>query len=286
MSSEWNHNYIKTNNINMHYVTQGEGQLMVLLHGFPEFWYSWRFQIKELGKYFKVVAPDLRGYNKTDKPEGVENYKINILINDILGLVKGLGEEKAIIVGHDWGGAISWEYAKCFPDNTEKLIILNCPPINVLQKAMGTNKEQARRSQYIVFFQQPEAPEQMLSASNYAGLKSTYKSMAVKKELWDKETLDKFVEALKLPTLSCGINYYRASFQFPMRAKQRKLKVKCPTLVIWGEQDNALGKELTYHFPEIVEGPYTIKYIPTAGHWVQQEEPELVNKYLLEFLGV
>ena len=96
----------------------------------------------------------------------------------------------------------------------------------------------------------------------------------------------KFVEALKLPALSCGINYYRASFQFPMRAKQRKLKVKCPTLVIWGEQDNALGKELTYSFPEIVEGPYTIKYIPSAGHWVQQEEPELVNKYILEFLGV
>lgn len=284
LNNEWKHEYTLTNNIRMHYVTYGEGPLVILLHGFPEFWYSWRLQIPELGKYFKVVAPDLRGYNETDKPEGVENYKVDILVQDILGLVRNLGE-KAVIVGHDWGGALAWEFAKLFPEITEKLIILNCPPISILQEEIVKNKEQARKSQYIIFFQTPEVPENTLSASNYTMLKDTYKNLAIKKEIWDKETLNKYVEALKLPALSCGINYYRASFKFPIKAKQRKLKVKCPTLVIWGEQDKALGKELTDYFPDIVEGPYSIKFIPTAGHWVQVEEPELVNQYILEFLG-
>ncbi|MFX1298072.1 MAG: alpha/beta fold hydrolase, partial [Promethearchaeota archaeon] len=129
MEDKWDHKYIETNNIRMHYVTHGKGSPIVLLHGFPEFWYSWRFQIDELSKYFRVVAPDLRGYNKTDKPIGIENYKINILNQDILGLVEYLGG-RAIIVGHDWGGALAWEFAKCFPEQTERLIILNCPPIS------------------------------------------------------------------------------------------------------------------------------------------------------------
>jgi pimeloyl-ACP methyl ester carboxylesterase len=284
MNEGLKHEFTDTNGIRMHYVTQGKGRLIVLLHGFPEFWYSWRFQIPALSKQFKVVAPDLRGYNETDKPEGVENYKVNTLIKDVLGLVNNFNEEKAIIVGHDWGGALAWEFARCFPEKTEKIIILNCPPITILQDEIVTNKKQARRSQYIIFFQTLDIPEQTLSASNYAMLKSTYKDMAIKKEVWDDETLNKYVEALKLPSLSCGINYYRASYKYPIRAKQRKLKVKCPTLVIWGEQDKALGKELTNHFPSIVEGPYSIKYIPSAGHWVQVEEHELVNKFILEFL--
>jgi epoxide hydrolase 4 len=284
MSTNWIHDYILTNNIRMHYVMNGEGDLMVLLHGFPEFWYSWRFQIPVLGRHFKVVAPDLRGYNETDKPTGVENYKIEILLQDILGLVKYFSADKVIIVGHDWGGALAWEFAKSFPELTDRLIVLNCPPISVLQEEIAKNKVQAKRSQYIFFFQQPQIPEQTLSANNYATLKSTWRDMAIKKELWDEETITKYVEALKLPALSCGINYYRASFQYPVRAKQRRLKVKCPTLVIWGEQDKALGKELTNYFPEIVDAPYTIKFIPDVGHWVQQEAPELVNKYILEFL--
>jgi len=283
MLNQWIHDYIITNNIRMHYVTNGEGNLVVLLHGFPEFWYSWRFQIEALGEYFKVVAPDLRGYNETDKPEGVENYKIGILLQDILGLVHSFAE-KTVVVGHDWGGALAWEFAKTFPEVMDRLIVLNCPPISILQEEIARNKAQAKRSQYIFFFQQPDIPEQALSANDYALLKSTWRDIAVKKELWDEDTLSIYVEALKLPALSCGINYYRASFQYPFRAKQRRLKVKCPTLVIWGEQDKALGKELTQYFPGIVEGPYDIKFIPAAGHWVQQEAPELVNEYILEFL--
>ncbi|MHA1380433.1 MAG: alpha/beta fold hydrolase [Candidatus Helarchaeota archaeon] len=282
---DWKHGYINTNNIRMHYVTYGKGKLILLLHGFPEYWYSWRFQIAELGKHFKVVAPDLRGYNKTDKPEGIENYKVNILIQDIKGLIEWFQKEKTIIIGHDWGGALSWEFARCFPERTKKLIVLNCPPISVLQEEIVRNKKQARRSQYIMFFQTPNVPEEALSANNYAMLKATYTDMAVKKEIWTDETLKKYVDALKMPSLSCGINYYRASLKFPIRAKQRKLKVKCPTLVIWGEKDKALGKELTNYFPSIVEGPYSIKFIPEAGHWVQVEFPELVNKYILDFLG-
>ncbi len=283
---EWQHDFIATNGIRMHYVTFGAGSLVVLLHGFPEFWYSWRFQIGELGKYFTVVAPDLRGYNKTDKPEGIKNYKISVLLQDILGLIEGLGANKAIVIGHDWGGALAWEFARNFPEMTEKLIVLNCPPIDILQDEIATNEKQRKRSEYIFFFQQPKIPEKTLSDNHYMMLKHTLKDLAVRKDLWNEETLNKYVEALKLPSLSCGINYYRAALQYPLRAKQRQLKVVAPTLVIWGEKDKALGKELTRHFPNIVEGPYSIKFIPEVGHWVQQEAPELVNRYILEFLGV
>ena len=280
------HEYIETNGINMHYVTKGQGKLVVLLHGFPEFWYSWRRQISAIGsEKFKVIAPDLRGYGKTDKPEGVENYKVSVLAKDVLGLIHSLGEEKAVIVGHDWGGAIAWHFAQTLPEQTEKLIILNCPPPSALKQEISKNPDQQRRSTYIKFFQQKNVPERTLSANNYAGLKMALTSLAVKKDIFSDEDLEKYVEALKLPALSCAINYYRASYQFPPDKETEKLKVKSPTMVIWGEQDNALGKELTEHIPNFIEGEYKIHYIPSAGHWVQHEEPELVNKYILEFLG-
>ena len=284
MLKDVKHEFIQTNNIKMHYVTQGEGPLVVLLHGFPEFWYSWRNQIPTLAKYFKVVAPDLRGYNKTEKPEGIENYKNSVLLEDILGLIKGLGEEKAIIIGHDWGGALAWEFARSYPNNIEKLVILNCPPISIIQDEILRNKKQARRSQYMIFFQTPDTPEQAMSANNYAMLKSTYTSMAVKKELWTEEILEKYVEALKMPSLTCGINYYRAAYKFPISTEQRKIKIKCPVKVIWGEQDKALGKELTDYLPALVEGDYSIEFIPEAGHWVQIEEPDLVTEKILSFI--
>ncbi len=282
----WAHKFIETNGIRMHYVTHGAGPLVILLHGFPEFWYSWRFQIDPLSEYFTVVAPDLRGYNQTDKPEGIKNYTINVLLKDIEGLIDYFDSKKAIVVGHDWGGALAWDFARNYPDRTEKLIILNCPPIDVLQEEIVASKKQRKMSEYIFFFQQPDIPEKTLSENNYAGLRFTWLNMAVNKKLWTEDILTKYVEALKMPSLSCGINYYRAAVQYPLRAKQRRLKVKCNTLVIWGLLDKALSENLTRHFPNIVEGSYSIKFIPEVGHWVQQEAPELVNKYILEFLGI
>jgi pimeloyl-ACP methyl ester carboxylesterase len=289
VSENWVHDYVETNGIRMHYVTSGAGELVILLHGFPEFWYSWRFQIGVLGKYFKVVAPDLRGYNKTDKPEGVENYRLEVLVQDISELIENLGEEKAIIVGHDWGGALAWDVARRVPEKTEKLIVLNCPPIDILNQEIASNETQRKRSGYIFFFQKPEIPEKSLSANNYEKLKAMYLSISTNRKtqirFWNEEILAKYVEALKLPALSCGINYYRAAVQHPMRTKFQKLRVQCPTLVIWGEKDIALGKELTRHFPGLVKGPYTIQFIPEIGHWVQIEAADRVNKYMLEFLG-
>ncbi|MDY6964697.1 MAG: alpha/beta hydrolase [Halobacteriota archaeon] len=279
------HKFIETNGIKMHYVTRGSGKLVVFLHGFPEFWYSWRHQISAIASdKFMVVAPDLRGYGKTDKPEGVENYKITTLAQDILGFIKGLGKEKAVIVGHDWGGAIAWHFAQTLPEHTEKLIILNCPPPSALKQEISKNPDQQRRSTYIKFFQQKDIPEKTLSINNYAGLKAALTSLAVKKDIFTGEDLEKYVEALELPALSCAINYYRAGYQFPLDEDTEKLKVKSPTLVIWGEQDNALCKALTEHIPDYILGSYTIHFVPNAGHWVQHEEPELVNKYILEFL--
>ncbi|MDY6958255.1 MAG: alpha/beta hydrolase [Halobacteriota archaeon] len=280
------HEYQETNGIKMHYVTKGSGRLVVFLHGFPEFWYSWRHQLSAIGsEKIKAVAPDMRGYGKTDKPEGVENYKISILAQDILGLIRGLGEDKAVIVGHDWGGAVAWHFAQTLPEHTDKLIILNCPPPSVLKKQISDNPDQQRRSTYIKFFQQEKVPEKTLSANNYSGLKMALTSLAVKKDLFTEADLEKYVDALKLPALSCAINYYRASYQFPPDKETEQLKVKSETMVVWGEQDNALGIELTKQIPNFVEGELKINYVPTAGHWVQHEEPELVNKYILDFLG-
>ena len=159
------HHKTEVNGIKIHYVTAGEGPLIILLHGFPEFWYSWRNQLEDLSANYKVVAPDLRGYGESDKPKGVKNYHIDLIASDITGLINKLGHEKAIIVGHDWGGAVAWKLATSYKDYVEKLIILNCPPVEILFKSLFTNFRQFRRSWYIYFFQIPSLPEKRIHAN-------------------------------------------------------------------------------------------------------------------------
>jgi pimeloyl-ACP methyl ester carboxylesterase len=154
------HHYIHVNGIKMHYVKAGQGErLVLLLHGFPEFWYSWRNQIPALSEQFTVVAPDLRGYNETEKPSW--GYGIDVLVNDVISLIRELGYEKAIVVGHDWGGAIAWATAIAYPHRVERLIVLNCPHPSIFRKALRTNREQQGRSWYMGFFQLRFAPTTM-----------------------------------------------------------------------------------------------------------------------------
>src|SRR5579885_3573611 len=156
MTESWQHGMLTTNGIRMHYVTQGEGPLVLLLHGFPEFWYSWRFQIPVLAEQgYRVVAPDLRGYNETEKPK--RGYDIPTLLRDIAGLIEGLGEQRAIIVGHDWGGVLAWQFAIDYPQMTTRLIIMNAPHPGAMLREMHT-RSQRRISWYIFFFQLPWLP--------------------------------------------------------------------------------------------------------------------------------
>jgi len=278
----WRHRDIMTNGIRMHYVTQGNGPLIVFLHGFPEFWYSWRYQMPFLAERgYTVIAPDLRGYNDTDKPR--TGYDVPTLVGDIAGLIKGLGQEKAVIVGHDWGGALAWAFAMSYPQMTERLIVMNAPHPQAMQRAFRTLK-QLRKSWYMFAFQLPWLPENALLRNNAYEIGRMLKGAAVQKSAFPNEVLATYQEVMSKPgAMTAALNYYRQLFRHPLRSAKNYTSIGVPTLLIWGEQDIALGIELTYGLEQWVPN-IQIKRIPDSGHWVQQEKPELVNTLMAEFL--
>jgi len=288
-NESWKHAYAHFNNIRMHYVTAGDGPLMVMLHGFPEFWYSWRHQIPVMAERYRVVAPDMRGYNQTEKPVGVGHYRLGALMEDIQGLIHHLGESSTVLVAHDWGGGVAWPFAAYYPHMVDRLIILNCPPPAVLMRHLMRNRAQLRRSYYMFLFQLPFLPEAAMRAHNYELIERAFRGWAIDKSAFSDRDIAMFKEAAAKPgALTGGINYYRAAFRTFLRSPRLNegtgAKVRCPTLVIWGEEDAALGKELTEDFHKEVDGPLEIRYIPNCSHWVQQEQPETVNEFIADFL--
>ncbi|MGD8564887.1 MAG: alpha/beta hydrolase [Candidatus Bathyarchaeota archaeon] len=289
MKETWEHKHLVVDGLRMHYVTQGQGKLLVLLHGFPDFWYVWRYQIPELAKHYRVVAPDLRGYNKTDKPESVEKYQLNLLAGDILGLVNALGEDKVSIIGHDWGGVIAWSLAAFNPEFVEKLVILNAPHPNAYTMKTKLSFKQLQKSWYIFFFQTPNIPEEVLSRNNHHFLRYMVQSSFINKEAITEGDLEAYTKAWSQSgALKAALNYYRANMN-PNILFLRKTsifpKISAPTLVIWGEDDVALSRDLIQNTEQFVIGRYSIKYLPDCGHWVQIEQPKIVNKYISEFLN-
>ncbi|RCJ17900.1 epoxide hydrolase [Nostoc sp. ATCC 43529] len=282
IEASWQHQYIIINGVKLHYVTQGEGPLMLMLHGFPECWYSWRHQIPQFAQDFKVVALDLRGYNDSDKPTEKSAYIMDEFIKDVEGVIKGLGYEKCVLVGHDWGGAIAWNFAYDHPEMIERLIILNLPHPAKFAEGLRT-PQQLLRSYYMFIFQLPWIPELILQSSDYQVIETAFKGTAFNKNAFTEADINVYKDAAaKRGALTAMLNYYRNIFQQRiLNANQGILKV--PTLMIWGENDTALGKELTYGTTAYVRD-FQIKYIPNCGHWVQQEQPELVNQYMAEFL--
>ncbi|ACK73547.1 alpha/beta hydrolase fold protein [Gloeothece citriformis PCC 7424] len=280
----WRNGFIKTNGINLHYVTAGEGKLMLMLHGFPEFWYSWRHQIPEFSQDHKVVALDLRGYNDSDKPQSQDAYKLQEIVADIEGVITALGYDNCILVGHDWGGAIAWQFAYTYPNKVEKLIILNLPHPAKFSEGIR-NPQQLMKSWYAFFFQTPFFPEWILQANDYQLIESGFKMMAVDKNIFTQKDLNAYKDAAaKRGALTGMLNYYRSTAQGLMTRSPKDWGIlEVPTLMIWGEDDAALGKELTYG-TEVYVKDFTIKYIPNCSHWVQQERPQLVNQYIREFL--
>ncbi|HET6384531.1 MAG TPA: alpha/beta hydrolase [Armatimonadota bacterium] len=283
---ELKHEIVATNGIRLHCVTAGEGPLLLLLHGFPECWYSWRRQIPALaGAGFKVVAPDLRGYNESDKPE--KGYDIDTLLNDALGLIDHYGADRAIVCGHDWGGAIAWNLAIRFPERVERLIALNLPHPALLARALRSNIRQMIRSLYIILFRIPRLPEWLLSLRNYAAIEWMFRGSAVHPEQFSDADIEVYKRAASQPgALTAMLSYYRALDPAKLAEWARggaEAMVRAPTLMVWGEQDVALGKELTYGTAEFAPD-LAIHYLPNASHWVQQDQPSEVNRLMVEFL--
>jgi pimeloyl-ACP methyl ester carboxylesterase len=283
VENSWTHAYITTNGIELHYVTQGEGPLMLMVHGFPEFWYSWRHQIPEFSQNYQVVAIDLRGYNDSDKPQAQSAYVMDEFVKDIEGVVHGLGFDSCILVAHDWGGAIAWNFAYAHPNMVEKLIILNLPHPAKFSQGLST-PQQLLRSYYIFLFQFPVIPELLLQASDYEAIARVIQGTAFNKNAFTKADIEAYKDAAaKRGALTAMLNYYRNLFS-QLKPNKNWSILEIPTLMIWGEQDTALGKELTYGTEEYVRN-LQIKYIPNSGHWVQQEQPKLVTEYMQEFLN-
>lgn len=286
-TASWSHEEVETNGIRLHCVTQGEGDLVVMLHGFPENWYSWRHQIPSLARRFKVVAPDMRGYNLSEKPEGVRAYDISKLTADVKGLIEAYGADRAHVIAHDWGGAVAWTFAMSYPEYVDRLVVMNCPHPVVFMKNLMRNPRQLLRSWYMFFFQVPGIPELAIRSFDYLALERAFRGWAINKDAFSDEDIRELKTAAAQPgALTAGINYYRAMFraQRPGRPGGGFKKIESPTLLIWAEEDRALGKELTYGMDRYFTGGLEIRYIPDCSHWVQQEQPLLVNELLDRFL--
>lgn len=285
LNNNLKHDYLVSNGIRLHYVTQGGGSLMLMLHGFPEFWYSWRYQISEFAEDYKVVAIDLRGYNESQKPQERTAYAIAELIKDIEGVIQGLGYDRCILVGHDWGGAIAWSFAHTYPKMLEKLIVMNLPHPAKFAQALRSNLQQMLRSWYILFFQLPWLPELAFQFDDYRAIASAFVDSAIDKTVFKDEDLIAYRKAAAKPgAITAMLNYYRNIFPGLLAPKAWDL-LQVPTLMIWGEKDKFLGKELTYDTQVYVKD-FQLKYIPNCSHWVQQEKPQLVNRYIREFLDL
>ncbi len=280
------HHYANLGDVRLHYVAAGDGPLVVLLHGFPEYWYSWRHQVPALAQAgFRVVAPDLRGYNLSSKPRGVEAYTLDHLTRDVAGLIGlcGVGRAAAV-VGHDWGGAIAWAFAMRYPHLLERLVILNVPHPVRFEQGLRTLR-QLRKSWYMFFFQLPVLPEAWLRAGNYAVLRQTFRTDPVRPDAFTEAEIERYVEALARPgALTAALNYYRALFRTPRRVVRAFLRrIEQPVLVVWGARDRYLGAELAAPPPEWVPRA-RVERLPDASHWVQLDQPARVNALLLDFL--
>ena len=264
--------------------------LIVMLHGFPECWYSWRHQLRALSDSFDCVAVEMRGYGETDAPAGVANYTLDKLVGDVADLIAALGRERAVVVGHDWGGAVAWATALMRPELVERLIVLNCPHLKRMSQELRHNVRQMLRSWYMLFFQLPRLPEWSFRRRDFAVLGRALMDGTVTKGAITRDDMHYYREAFRNPySMSAAINYYRANFRSGFMARSGTndwidREIAAPTMLIWGEQDFALGVELTDNMQPLFSGPFTLRKIPDAGHWVQQDQPELVSRYIREFL--
>jgi epoxide hydrolase 4 len=286
MTSLLRYQMIKTRNLTFEVATHGEGdKLALLLHGFPECAHSYRYQIplfERLG--YRVWAPNLRGYGKSDKPRGRRAYVMSALEQDVTDLIDASGARSVVLVGHDWGGALAWSYATYGARPLERLVVMNCPHPVAFQRGL-LSLEQLRRSWYMFFFQLPWLPERFMRRNDYRSIERGLRGWAVHPEHFHDDDIAVFRDNARQPgALTAMINYYRAMpLSMPEMSRRGLRKIRVPTLFIWGEQDQALRRELTHDTHRYVDD-LTLRYVPDASHWVQQDAPEKVNALIEQWL--
>lgn len=287
------HGYAQVGGVRLHYAERGEGDdLIIFLHGFPECWYSWRHQLKTLGERYHVVAPDLRGYNLSDKPPRVEDYSMDKLVDDVTGLIRHFGKDRAVVVGHDWGAGLAWAVALRHPEYVSRLVAMQVPPPAAWRANMTF--KQALRSWYMLFFQIPLLPEWLISLNDFAVVERSFKSAPGNKAAFTETDIAVYKKALREPNaLTSAINYYRANFAALLLRQQkqeeesddlRDYSVRVPTLLIYGELDKFIVPETLRGVNRFVDAPYREARFKNYGHWIQNEAPEEVNAELASFL--
>jgi pimeloyl-ACP methyl ester carboxylesterase len=271
------HRYAQNGDVKLHYASLGEGPLVVMIHGWPDFWYTWRDQMQALAEDYQVVALDNRGYNRSDQPEGVASYAMPELVGDIAAIIKAEGARKATIVGHDWGGAIAWSVAAYRPELVERLIVLNLPHLNGLNREQRNNPKQRAASAYAFAFQKPDAHE-ALSAEQMADW------------VTDPQARELYVEAFKRSSFAGMMNYYRANYATPESLDSDTAPpllpiIKAPVLLMHGLDDWALLPGALNNTWEWVEQDLTIVTVPGAAHFIQQDASAFVTRTITSWLA-
>lgn len=290
---------IATNGVNLHVVMAGPetGEPVILLHGFPEFWYGWRHQMEDLAAQgFRVIVPDQRGYNLSDKPPQVSDYRISTLAKDITGLADALGYETFYLAGHDWGAAVAWWVATIAPERVRKLVICNVPYPSVMRREMlGGNWRQLLKSWYMFAFQMPFFPEWSASWFNYTGMSRAVQNSG-KPSTFSEADMAEYRKAWgQKDALKSMINWYRAMFRNPPTGTEPDLQgggkpaspkrpLPMPILILWGEQDQFLSKALAQASLAVCANGQ-VQYFPDATHWIQHDERHAVSQHLAEFFA-
>jgi len=271
--------YIDTNGIKLHTIVIGTGEPLILLHGFPEFWYCWKSVIPGLKEKFQLIIPDMRGYNLSDKPNDLEKYKMEYLIKDIKGIIEELNLKKVFLAGHDWGGAVAWAFAEKYPELLKKLIILNAPHLKIFQKTLRTDKKQQEASSYIFEFLKPNA-EKKLYEDDYRRLKRAVFEDMINKSNFTEFDKEKYIEAWSQPgALLGGVNYYRANTSFD----EWTGIIEVPTLVIWGMKDVALLPQQLEGLSDYVKNLKIIRS-ENSSHWITNDDFDLIVSSIKEFV--
>jgi len=271
--SKVKHGYADSNGVKIHYATIGKGPLIVMIHGFPDYWFTWRKQMEGLSDKYQCVAIDQRGYNLSDKPEGVDNYAVPLLVGDVIAVIKSLGKDKAIIVGHDWGGLVAWQLALNAPQYVDRLIILNLPHPRGITRELAHNPKQQAASAYARNFQQ-EGSETMVKPEQLV--------------FWvtDPDAKPKYLEAFQRSSIKAMLNYYKRNYpKQPYEEDSSPLvKTQMPVLMIHGLKDTALLSDALNNTWDWMGKDLTLVTVPEAGHFVQQDAADLVTRSMRAWL--
>lgn len=276
----WRHHTARAGDLRVHRVELGSGSPVLLLHGFPDLWRGWRRQMPALAAAgFRAIAIDLRGYGETERPRGVRAYAMDRLLGDVLGVLDGIGAERAHVAGHDWGGVIAWYLAMHHPERVDRLIVANAPHPAAFRRELP--RGQLLRSWYALFFQLPGLSEWALRRRHFRVLERIYRESPERPGAFSEEDIRAYLAAAAGPgALTAMLSYYRAA----VRTRAPALRViQRPTLLLWGDRDRALSPRLTGGLERWVPR-LTVEHLPEAGHWVLADEPGRVSQAMVEFL--